>query len=296
MSIQYDKEIFSSSNHSLKVNFTGIKDSIVNSTDLKMSIYAFDTQGRPKFSETLDFNQIKSLYDHLHQISIIKDSSQITSGKFIETTDDVATFINKLNEVDSSIIKVVLNKLKDEDKIKSLFTALSDEEDDAGNNIIDNLAGLQKQKLWRTEIQNLELLLKLEEGESIVEKIKLHDNLKVYLAGQPEKIFQNWIINNIKWIFGVEYIKKHEFKTAGLHSEIDLLMESMDGFIDLIELKRPKFEIFKYDSSHDCYYPSPDLSKTIGQCIFYLLEMEDIRLKLEKDHKVKILRPSVVIT
>ncbi len=295
MSIQFDKEIFSGNNLTLKVNFSGIKDCSVNAADLKMSVYAYDNYGHPKFSEILDFDQIKSLYEHLNQISIIKDSSITASGKFLETNGEIADILNKLKDVDTDILKIVINKLKDENRIKSIFTVLSEEEDDAGYNILENLSGLQTRQGWQSEIENLMFLLDIEQSGNIVQDIKNHDKLKMYIAGQPEKIFQKWIEKNIKWIFGVEYIKKHDFKTVGLHSESDMLMESMDGFIDLIELKRPKFEIFKYDDSHNCYYPSPELSKAIGQCINYLQKLDEIRLILEKDHKVKILRPRIKI-
>lgn len=95
----------------------------------------------------------------------------------------------------------------------------------------------------------------------------------------------------------IEYIKKYDARKIALLSEGDLLMESMDGFLDLIELKRPKLKsgIFNYDDSHKSYYPSTDLSKVIGQCLFYLQRMDDYKLNLEKEHKVKILRPRIKI-
>jgi hypothetical protein len=295
MSIQFDKEIFSGNNLTLKVNFSGIKDSSVIAADLKMSVYAFDNYGNPKFSETLDFDQIISLYEHLNQISIIKDSSTTISGKFLETSSEIADILNKLKDVDTDILKIVINKLKDKDKIKSIFKAFSEEEDGYGNNILENLSGLQTRQGWQLEIENLKILLDIEQTGNIVQEIKNHDNLKMYTAGQPEKIFQNWIVKNIKWIFGVEYIKKHDFRNVGLYSEGDVIMESMDGFIDLIELKRPKLEILKFDDSHNTYYPSPDLSKTIGQCLWYFKEFDEIKLKLALDNKVKILRPRIKI-
>ncbi len=92
MSVQYDKEIFSNENLTLKANFSGIKGRITNTLDLKMSIYAYDKNtGAPIFSEVLCFDEIKSLYEHLNQISIIKDSTQTTSGKFMETTGKFLT-------------------------------------------------------------------------------------------------------------------------------------------------------------------------------------------------------------
>ena len=184
MSIQFDKEIFSDGNLILKVNFTGIKNNVVNATDLKMSIYAFDSNGQPKFSESLNFDQIKGLYEHLDQISIIRESAKTFSGKFVETTEEISVLIEKLKVVDSDVLKIVLDKIKDEGKIKSLFKALSEEE-------IDDLSSLQKVQAWRGEIENLKKLLALEDGGKIVEKIIKFEGLKSYVAKQPEKIFQN---------------------------------------------------------------------------------------------------------
>lgn len=283
MSIQFDKVIFSNDNLTLKVNFSGIKDDIVCATDLTLSVYAYNNVGLPIFSQTLDFIQIKILFEHLNQISIIKDSSTPISGKFIETTDEI-----------SSILKTVMNKLKGEDKVKNLLLSLS-EEDEAGESLMERLSALQKQQDWQAEIESLNKLLEFEDISNIVEDIKKEDSLKSYLAAQPEKIFQNWIEKNIKWIFGVEYIKRYDARKIAFFSEGDLLMESMDGFLDLIELKRPKYEIFRYDDSHKSYYPSPDLSKAIGQCLLYLEKLDDFKLNLEKEHKVKIIRPRIKI-
>jgi hypothetical protein len=145
-------------------------------------------------------------------------------------------------------------------------------------------------------LDNLESLLSLEESGDIVKQIQLHPELIKYSAGQPEKIFQNWIESNL-WVFGVEYITKHDARKIGIFSEGDLLMESMDGFLDLIELKRPNigYELFKYDDSHNCFYPSLDLSKVIGQCLFYLQTLDDYKLNLEKEYKCKVIRPQIKI-
>lgn len=291
MSIQYDKEIFSSESLILKVNYSGIKDSIASATDLTMSMYAFDKDtGAPKFSETLNFEQIKGLYEQLNQISIVKDSTQTISGKFIETTDGVLDIINRLKNVDHGILKTILGKLNAVEKSKGILTFLTKGE-------LENIGAAQRHGIYQTEIKNLEKLLQLEEAGNIVEEIKKCDDLISYEAGQPEKIFQKWIVNNWGWVFGVEYLKRHDARKIGIFSEGDLLMESMDGFLDLIELKRPglKYNIFNHDSSHDCYYPSSALSKAIGQCLNYLQIMDDYKLNLEKEHKVKMLRPRIKI-
>src|SRR5205823_12190851 len=129
---------------------------------------------------------------------------------------------------------------------------------------------------------------------NITDSIKIHENLSGYVAGQPEKIFQNWIEKNT-WTLGIDYIRKHPARKIGINSESDLIMETTDGFIDLIELKRPKFELFAYDESHKSYYPSKELSKVIGQCMQYLKILDNYKLVLEKEHKFKLLRPRVKI-
>ena len=129
MSIQYDKEIFSNESLILKVNYSGIKDSIVSATELTMSVYAYDKDtGAPKFSETLNFEQIKSLYEQLNQISIVKDSSQTVAGKFIESTDVVLYILNGLNGIDPGILKAILDKLDVDEKRKGILAFLSEDE------------------------------------------------------------------------------------------------------------------------------------------------------------------------
>ncbi|MBC8525496.1 MAG: DUF4263 domain-containing protein [Candidatus Cloacimonetes bacterium] len=290
MSVQYDKEIFSNENLMLKVNFSGIKGGVTNTADLKMSIYAYDIKtGKPVFSEVLDFDEIKTLYEHLNQISIIKDSTKTTSGTFVETTNEVLTVLRELKEISPNILKTILDKLNGDEKINGLLNFLSDLE-------LSNLSAAYKLQTYRLEIKNLELLLQLEKNCNIVKEIITYKELEPYIAKQPEKIFQNWIERNL-WVFGVDYIKKHNHRKIAIFNESDLLMESMDGFLDLIELKRPKldYDILKYDPSHKCYFPSPDLSKVIGQCLMYLQQLDNYKFNLEREYKVKIIRPRIKI-
>ena len=289
MSIDYQKKLFSSDGIEIFINFTGIdEDDYTSAEQLELTIYAINSNTYETiFSETLSFEKTVELYNHLDSISIIKNNTNDTSKKFIETSEDINEIISLIDSLDSSILKKILEKADEDEKLKIIEGALTYGE-------IENLHATIKQTTYDCELKNLEKLLELEEETNITESIKEHDDLSDYNAGQPEKIFQNWIEKNT-WTLGVEYIGRHPARKIGITSESDLIMESTDGFIDLIELKRPKFDLFSYDNSHDSYFPSRDLSQVIGQCINYLKVLDDYKLILEKKHNFKLLKPRIKI-
>lgn len=294
MSIQYNKEIFSNDTLILQINFTGIKNDITTIDSLQMSFSAYNKiSGEPIFAETFNFDQIISLYQHLNQISIINNPSKFTSSKFIETTEQIQSVLDSFsgNDFDTfkSIIKFLNRNSGKKERVDILLESLEEL-------TLENLPAALKHKTYKQEFDNLETLLKLEKEGNILSAIKELPDLKNYIAGKPEAIFQEWIERNLQWIFGVEY-KSHktDFRKIALFSEADVVLESMDGFIDLIELKRPSHIILNKDKSHNSYYPAADLSKALGQCGHYLKQMDNYKLQLQNEHKVKVLRPRIKI-
>jgi translation initiation factor 6 (eIF-6) len=285
MSVEYHKELFNNGKVKLMANFAKIKGDVADE-NMTLQFYAFNSEGIPIFTETLDLEEIRKLYNHLSLISIIKDG-KTKSSKFIETSDEINLILEKLGSRDLETILQLLEKFESEEKIKGLLESLSELE-------IVNLHGAFQHKKINTEIVNLEKLIKLEMDGSITSEINNHAELIKYKAGQPEKIFQNWIESNL-WVFGIDYIKKHDSRKIALFSEGDLLMESVDGYLDLIELKRPKHELFKFDDSHKCFYPHTSLSQVIGQSLFYLQKLQDYKLNIEKEYEVKVIMPRVKI-
>jgi len=285
MSVPYHRELFNNGKIKLMVNFANIKDDVADK-NLILTFYALDNEGIPIFTESLNLENIRNLYNHLSLISIIKDGNS-KSAKFIETSDEINLILEKLGSSDLETILQLLEKFESEKKIKGLLESLSDLE-------IGNLHGAFQHKLITTEIENLEKLIELEMKGNITLEINNHKELLKYKAGQPEKIFQNWIESNL-WVFGIDYIKKHNLRKIALFSEGDLLMESVDGYLDLIELKRPKHKLFKFDESHKSFYPQTSLSQVIGQSLFYLQKLQEYKLNIEKEYKVKVIMPRVKV-
>jgi hypothetical protein len=285
MAVSFHTELFNNGSVRLIINFSKIKDSIADE-NITFHIYAVDRNGIPIFTQALGIKELRVLYAHLNSISVIKEGVK-KSSKFIETTDEINLIIDQLKESDLETILTLLGKFKSSDKVKGLLSSLNELE-------IENLHGAYHHKLMSTEIENLQNLINLEITGNITEEIDKHAQLKKYTAKQPEKIFQNWIERNL-WIFGIEYVRKHDERKIALFSEGDLLMETVDGFLDLIELKRPKHELLKFDNSHKCHYPHPDLSLVIGQSLFYLQKLSQYKLNLQDEYKVKIIMPRIKI-
>lgn len=295
MSIQYHKEIYSNDNVALQINFSGIENDIAKVSNLKMSFYAYrKSSAEPIFAEILNFDQITSLYQHLDQISIIKIPNKTISSKFVEVTDEIKSFLDSFTHINTDIIKIIFEFIKKNSEEHEVINALIKSLDEL--NLLEDLPAAYKYKIYNNEFNNLKKLLELEKKGGIVSEINNFPSLKNYIAGQPEAIFQEWIERNLQWIFGVEY-KSHktDVRKIALFSTADIIMESMDGFIDLIELKRPSHLILNEDKSHNSYYPSVELSKALGQCGHYLKKMDEYKMQLQHEHKIKLLRPRIKI-
>jgi len=223
MSIPYHKELFNNGSLSLFINYSNIKDDIADE-NLTFHIYAINLHGTPIFTEKLGLKELRTLYKHLDSISIIKEDVP-KSCKFIETTDEINLIIEQLKESDLDTILKLLEKFESSEKVKGLLSSLNELE-------IENLHGAYHHKIMSEEISNLEKLIDLEINGSIINDISNFPELIKYSAGQPEKIFQNWIEKNL-WVFGVDYVKKHDQRKIALFSEGDLLMETVDGYLDL---------------------------------------------------------------
>jgi hypothetical protein len=77
----------------------------------------------------------------------------------------------------------------------------------------------------------------------------------------------------------------------------DFLLISVEGYVDIYEIKLPKTELLNLDKSHNTYYWSSDISKALSQTEKYISSLDGDRASLEKKIRQKyqlelsILRP-----
>jgi hypothetical protein len=113
-----------------------------------------------------------------------------------------------------------------------------------------------------------------------------------------ESYWQHWFENN-KWILGSEYLEILNERNIDTKHIADYLMRAFDGFLDIVEIKKPNGVKFWMDKTdHDNYVPSSDLIKAITQCQNYLFEIEresNSSKFLEMTQGTKIIKPRCLL-
>lgn len=136
----------------------------------------------------------------------------------------------------------------------------------------------------------------------VIESIKRRNALEKFDEAidenYTESYWQDWFEKN-KWILGSEYLKILDERTIDSNNIADYLMEAFDGFLDVVEIKRPNGLKFWMESlDHNNYVPSSDLIKAITQCQNYLYEIEresNSAKFLERTQGTKIIKPRCLL-
>lgn len=114
-----------------------------------------------------------------------------------------------------------------------------------------------------------------------------------------EHQWQRWFTSN-SWVLGTEFVKildEREIDTANIS---DFLMEAYDGFLDIVEIKRPEgnMKFWADNKDHDNYIPHSDLIKAITQASKYIYEIEreanSVKF-LERLGYVKTIKPRCIL-
>lgn len=136
-------------------------------------------------------------------------------------------------------------------------------------------------------IQNAKRVNAIGEFESM-----LDDNL-------VESNWQKWFENN-SWILGSDFVRILDERSIDTQNITDFLMEAYDGFLDVIEIKRPEgdMQFWSKTLDHGNYIPSTDLIKAVTQASSYIYEVEreanSVKF-LERVDGVKTIKPRCIL-
>lgn len=114
-----------------------------------------------------------------------------------------------------------------------------------------------------------------------------------------ERDWQAWFKKN-PWVLGSEFVGVIDDRTIDPDHVADYLMQAYDGFLDLIEIKRPAGSIKFWAESldHGNFIPSQDLIKAITQATRYVFELEresnSIKF-LERVGSTRVVKPRCIL-
>ena len=90
-----------------------------------------------------------------------------------------------------------------------------------------------------------------------------------------EAPWQTWFQNN-NWVLGSQFVRVLDERHIDTQHISDFLMQAYDGFLDIVEIKRPEGGLAFWASTldHGNYVPSQDLIKALTQASRYIYEVE----------------------
>lgn len=183
---------------------------------------------------------------------------------------------NQLKKIDKIFPEVLQNLLKKTKNQKILLQQAV--------NTINELK--QKKSVLKSEVSQLESIQKnsnIALFQNIVGELKKRLNFGKYSETRGNNSWQSWIYKN-NWLFGIQYqdpIEKQKINLSG--SMPDYLFPTIDGFLDILEIKLPSNEVVVEDSSHPGSYRwCGDTNRAIGQVVNYLNDIERLQLELSR--------------
>ena len=165
------------------------------------------------------------------------------------------------------------------------------------------------QEFWKNLAEsNPSLATKLASSSIQIERKKIIEEFKVRLNSSDlsetsgDNSWQKWIYKN-NWLFGINYkkpIEKTKINISGIMP--DYLFPTIDGFVDMLEIKLPTDEVIMEDKTHHASWKwALKTNVSIGQVINYLGEIDRLKLEIEKnieskyEYKMSLLKPRAYI-
>jgi hypothetical protein len=123
-----------------------------------------------------------------------------------------------------------------------------------------------------------------EEKKKVVEEFKERLTKGEYSETTGDNSWQKWIFEQ-NWLFGNNYqkpIEKAKINLLGIMP--DYLFPTLDGFVDILEIKLPSENVILEDLNHKGSWKWCGVTnEAIGQVVNYLAELDRMRLDIERE-------------
>ena len=141
-----------------------------------------------------------------------------------------------------------------------------------------------KRRLPRELTETLE---RLQTTSNLVGYTRVVDQLEArlksrrgYAEAGGDDSWQKWIYRN-SWLFGPMYLEPIQWQSVGFRSKPDFLFPTLDGFLDILEIKLPTADVIREVGRHHAW--SDATNRAIGQVVAYIEDADMNRPALERD-------------
>ena len=127
--------------------------------------------------------------------------------------------------------------------------------------------------------------------------INVSDDDEELINKFKELVEKNWFSEN-KWVLGSDFAQIIDERNIDTENIADYIMRAFDGFVDLVEIKKPNgLQFWSATKDHNNYVPSTDLVKAITQCLNYIyaIEREANSVKFIEKTKSKVIKPRCIL-
>jgi len=127
----------------------------------------------------------------------------------------------------------------------------------------------------------------------------IHEFAEKLEGNEVEYEWQKWFEQN-SWVLGNEFVDILDERKIDTENIADYLMKTFDGFVDLIEIKRPEgmLHFWSECDDHSNLVPHQDLIKAVTQVQNYIQELEEEMNSLKMQEKldgVPIIKPRATL-
>lgn len=142
------------------------------------------------------------------------------------------------------------------------------------------------------DLSDVNKLIEISDRKKALEEFK-----QLYNNNATENLWQKWFQKN-NWVFGSDFISVSEDRRIDVEHIADFIVKNLDGFVDVIEIKRPTESavFFESNKDHGNLIPSQALTKAITQLVNYLSQLEKKANDIDTTERVgKILKPRGIL-
>lgn len=223
-------------------------------------------------------------------IYVRRDAGLSTANKYLEkhfkfptSTPQIGYGRTQAQQITQSIEEVVdkVGKRNQNELATKIVELIQKKKINLTEDVLKNLSAAAKQSYYDSQLKKLEAKVK----SNLEEK-----NLK---RKWENNFYKPWFKKNY-WVFGIDYKKILPKTQITSRQNVDLLLQTYDNYLDIIEVKTPNVNLLSYDKGHNTFYPSPELALAINQAILYINKMEtdknsiDATLKEEGEQAITL--------